>query len=272
MFRLIENRKAKKPFIQETVGVRIFTLEELCFCMKQNLYLLDHTWICEALFDWLKKELNERELSESLKQIYQKTKDVYRCAEYIFVYSGLYTETELERMRNLFALMRGKNELECRKLRADLLLEEGKYRQAAYTYMQLLQPEQEEGMSEELRGDICHNLGVIYGRLFLFPEAAGMFAKSYALRKNEQTRQAYLFAMNYLKDSYPTDDTRMDLSFSVMRDAFRDFSRISDDPEFYVKRKEASQAAEAFDWKKRQTELIQSWKAEFRMINSLGKR
>ena len=85
-------------------------------------------------------------------------------------------------------------------MRGDLLLEAKKYRQAAYIYMELLEPEYTRQMTEELKGNIMHNLGVAYARLFLFPEAAQMFVQAYHLRRSDETRQAYLYAMNYVGD------------------------------------------------------------------------
>ena len=121
-------------------------------------------------------------------------------------------------------------------------------------------------MTEELRGNIMHNLGVVYARLFLFPEAAQMFADAYHLRKNDQTRQAYLCAMNYMGKDDPLEEKGMDLNFTVMRGALDHLTEISDQPEYYMERREASQAADAFDWKSKQEELIRRWRAEYKSM------
>lgn len=268
MFRLIENRKAKNPYYHEMISVHIYTLEELCYYMETNIYLVDKSWIGEGLFQWLAQELQYSKLAADLHSEYRKTKDVFRCVEMIFTASGIYSQQDMNKMCSLFDIMRGKTNMERRKLQGDLFLDSGKYRQAAYTYMELLQPEYARRMTEELRGNICHNLGVVYARLFLFPEAAQMFAEAYKLRKNIQTREAYLYAMNYVEDTYPMEEQLMDLNFSVMREALNHFSEVSDNPDFYRERKAASTAAGAFDWKSKQTELIQRWKNDFKVMNS----
>ena len=56
----------------------------------------------------------------------------------------------------------------------------------------------------------------------------------------------------------------MDLNFAAMRDALNYLTEISDRPEYYVERRKASQAAEAFDWKSKQEELISRWKSEYK--------
>ena len=266
MFRLIENRKAANPFYHERISVHLYTLEELSYFLKTYTYLIDHDWLGEELFSWLDRELHYEDLAGKLRRLYHTTKDVFQCAELILRSSGCYGEQELERIRGLLETMNGKTGMERRKMRGDLLLEAKKYRQAAYIYMELLQPEYARQMTEELRGNIMHNLGVVYARLFLFPEAAQMFADAYHLRKNDQTRQAYLCAMNYMGKDDPLEEKGMDLNFTVMRGALDHLTEISDQPEYYMERREASQAADAFDWKSKQEELIRRWRAEYKSM------
>ena len=264
MFRLIENRKAANPFYHERISTHLYTIEELCYFLETHTYLIDHDWMGEELFAWLERELQYKELAGKLRQLYRNTKDVFQCAELILRASGSYGEQDLERIHGLLEAIKGKTGMERRKMRGDLLLDEKKYRQAAYIYMELLQPEYARQMTEELRGNIMHNLGVVYARLFLFPEAAKMFAGAYHLRKNDQTRQAYLCAMNYQGEDDSLEEQGMDLNFAAMRDALNYLTEISDRPEYYVERRKASQAAEAFDWKSKQEELVSRWKSEYK--------
>lgn len=266
MLYYIEEKKAQNPFTHEDLPVCLYTMEELCFFMETNIYLIDSSWLGEELFVWLETELDEDVLAAHLRSSRRKTGDVYSCAEYIFSAFGYYTETELRDITALLDQMRGKTRMERRKIRGDLYLESGQYRKAAYTYMELLQKEYAAQMTEELRGNILHNLGVVYARLFLFPEAAALFSEAYALRKSTESREAYLYAMNYVNDSCQIDEQAMDLQFSEMKDALNRLSEMKDDPQYYGERREASAAAAAFDWKTAQTELLHKWSDEWRRM------
>ncbi len=266
MLHYIEGKKAQNPFAHENLPVRFYTMEELRYFMEKNMYLIDAFWLGEDLFAWMESELDEGVLAAHLRSSRRKTGDVYTCAELIFRNSSHYTTTELNDIAGLLDQMRGKTKMERRKMRGDLYLEAGKYRKAAYTYMELLQKEYAIQMTEELRGNILHNLGVVYARLFLFPEAAGLFSEAYALSKNTESQDAYLYAMNYVDDSFQMDEQEMNLNFSVMRDALNRLAEMSDDPELYAERKDASAAAGAFDWKASQTELLQKWSDEWRRM------
>ena len=267
-FILCSDKKVKQPFFHDTLSVHLYTMEELCYYMETNLFLLDKEWIGEALFAWISDELELAELTEQLRSVYGKEKDVYGAVELIFRESGIYSKEEISELSGMLHSMRGKTEMECRKIRADRLLAAGRYRKAAYTYMELLKPEYEIRMTEELHGDIFHNLGVSYARMFLFEEAAEMFSRAWKKRKNPASREAYLYALNFLPQSGETEeDQEMELSLNVMREVLDKFGTVREDIDYYRERKEASAAAEAFDWKTHQENLIERWCLEYEKMS-----
>ncbi len=264
MLRLIEKTKVQKPFYHETIGVHLYSMEELCYFMETHIYLIDPIWVGEALFSWIETELSAPRLAANLRQARRRKEDEFTCVEMILRASGNYSVDDLRHISELLGQMRGKTKIERRKMSGDLFLEAGKYRQAAYTYMELLGEEYITHMTEELRGNIFHNLGVVYARLFLFKEAAALFAQAYNLRKNIESRDAYLYAMNFTEEDSQIDEQVMDLNLNVMRDVLGHLSEVSDEPEYYVERKKSSIAADAVDWKKAQTDLVRGWVKEYR--------
>ncbi|MCC8029740.1 MAG: hypothetical protein LIO75_08115 [Lachnospiraceae bacterium] len=259
MLHYIEGKKAQNPFSHDNLPVHFYTMEELCYFMEKNMYLIDASWLGEELFLWLEQELEEDVLAAHLRSSRRKTGDVCACAELLFRSSGNYTESELDEIADLLDQMRGKTKMERRKMRGDLYLEAGKYRRAAYTYMELLRKEYAIQMTEELRGNILHNLGIVYARFFLFREAAALFSEAFGLNRNPESRDACLYAMNYVDDSCVMDGQNPDLSFAVMRDALNRIAETADDPDGFAERKKAAAASEAFDWKGARTELLRQW-------------
>ena len=73
------------------------------------------------------------------------------------------------------------------KIRADQLMEKEKYLAAIYRYKHLLDEADMKETSEVLRGNLWHNLGTAYARLFLFEEAGRCFEKAYALNKQKES-------------------------------------------------------------------------------------
>jgi len=266
MLRLIEKTKVQKPFYHETISTHLYSMEELCYFMETHIYLIDSIWVGEALFSWIETELGEKRLAENLRQSRRKKEDEFTCVEMILHASGNYSEEDLEEISGLLNQMRGKTKIERRKMSGDLYLAAGKYRQAAYTFMELLGDEYAMHMTEELRGNIYHNLGVVYAHMFMFEEAARLFSMAYTLRKDVNSRDAYLYAMNFLEEEGQIDEQKLDLNFNVMRDVLAHLAEVSGDLEYYVERKKASIAADAVDWKTAQANLVRDWFREYRTM------
>ncbi len=264
MLRLLEGKDAPHPFFHESIATRLYTLEELCYFMESSLYLVDSSWINEELFSWMEEELSLAPLADDLRQVQQETHDPFAVAERIFQDSDLYSPTEFLSLCSLLKQMRGKTKVERRKMSGDLFLEEKHYRQAAYIYLELLKEKESPEMTGTLKGNICHNLGVIYARMFLFAEAAEYFQRAYQLRKSTVSRDAYLFAMNFISDDRPMNEKTMDLNFTLMRDALNYLTRVADSPDYYVERKAAIAAVQAFDWKVKEEELLAGWKKAYK--------
>ena len=56
-YHLCQVKKARHPYFIESISTNIFTIEELCFYLEKNIYLLDQTIINEKLLDWIRDEL-----------------------------------------------------------------------------------------------------------------------------------------------------------------------------------------------------------------------
>ena len=54
---LCQIKRASLPFYIKNISMNIYSIEELCYYLYHNIYLLDETIINEHLCDWLKKEL-----------------------------------------------------------------------------------------------------------------------------------------------------------------------------------------------------------------------
>ena len=52
-YHLCQVKKARHPYFIESISTNIFTIEELCFYLEKNIYLLDQTIINEKLLDWI---------------------------------------------------------------------------------------------------------------------------------------------------------------------------------------------------------------------------
>ena len=65
---LCYKKKAKQPYEITRIHRKIHRIEELCYYLCNNLYLIDYTIMNEQLCDWLEEELSLAELAQNLRQ------------------------------------------------------------------------------------------------------------------------------------------------------------------------------------------------------------
>ena len=69
---LCQIKRASLPFYIENISTNIYSIEELCYYLYHNIYLLDETIINEHLCDWIKNELGLLKLYQKLYRILEE--------------------------------------------------------------------------------------------------------------------------------------------------------------------------------------------------------
>lgn len=266
---LCTHREARQPLLISDTGFEVYSLEELCFYLEENFYLLDHKIINYSLCLWIRQELDFPELAESLDHMLHNKASVYEDAILIFEKSGFYDDNELEHFKNLVQSMDGKTVLECRKVQADQYLKNGKYVLAASCYQRILKPENLERVTDELRGRLYHNLGVCYARMFLFQEASQCFHEAYQHNRMKESREAYMYALNYIGGEASTghaDD--MDLDLKTMGEIFSKFQSALVNTEYFNRRRQIQDAAASNGnvSESDRENILEQWKKEYEEV------
>lgn len=172
---------AAMPYYIENASLNIYTIEELCYYIKINTYMLDKGFVTEDLCSWLEKQIEMPLLANKLRQIIVNSGPLYELIFEIIKSTGYFTLQEMQSIVLSIKQMEEKSDFECKKLRADKILEDGKFLNSIYEYKRLLESSDANKESEVLIGNIWHNLGTAYARMFIFLEAAHCFINAYKL-------------------------------------------------------------------------------------------
>ena len=184
---------AQTPFHMEKIGRNVYCIEELCYCIVQNAFLLDEESFGDDLFTWIEKECSLVKLADELKGMASKKCSVAALAGTILDYVGYNTRSEIERTESILRENSGMDIYSKKLTRADYLMQSEKYSMAFKEYEFLL--ENTPDIDQQLRSRIEHNEGVMYARLFLFDRAADMFLKAYEDGKDNESYIQYLGAL-----------------------------------------------------------------------------
>ena len=135
---LCHNKKASQPYKITRIHRKIYTIEELCYYLCNNLYLIDYTIMNEKICEWLYSELDMRELAGELLDLIQKKGTIEQFVLRILEHARIYSEPEMEHIRNVLDRLKDQKEIERRKYKADNLLESGEYESAILVYLSIL--------------------------------------------------------------------------------------------------------------------------------------
>lgn len=133
------------------------------------------------------KQMHRVELAQKLRE---NIRTEGKLSDFVFAIlqdTAYCTMKEMQEIVFAIRQMEQKSDFERDKIRADQLMEKEKYLAAIYRYKHLLDEADTKETGEVLRGNLWHNLGTAYARLFLFEEAGRCFEKAYALNKQKES-------------------------------------------------------------------------------------
>lgn len=190
---LCHSRKASQPYEITRIHRRVYTLEELCYYICNNLYLIDYTVMNEQLCDWLQEELGMKELAYTLKGAVKRHGAVEQFVLTILRQSGIYTKSEILHVQNVLEKLKNQKEIERKKYMGDNLLASGEVREAILVYQSIIYGEEDESVGGTFYGNVYGCLGAAYGRLFLYEEAAKMYENAFQICEEESMLMAYIY-------------------------------------------------------------------------------
>ena len=98
---LCHKKRAKHPYEITRIHKRIYTVEELCYYLCNNLYLIDYTILNEQLCRWIRDELELVSLAESLMEMLKNHVSVEQFVLYVLNDAKIYTQGELAHIQNV---------------------------------------------------------------------------------------------------------------------------------------------------------------------------
>lgn len=191
---------AKTPYMIAGLGIRVFCLEELCYAIKENAYLLDTSLMNDTLVEWIGNQCGLRDLARELFSILHKKGSLSVFAVMILEYAGFYDANIMKQVETILKKGSGLTNLEKRKSQMDLLVQKKKYMAAIRGYGILLEQwniQEKNGAAlpdEKVKANIIHNKGVAFIGLMLYEQAAACFKEAYDLVPEQDYFLAFLAA------------------------------------------------------------------------------
>lgn len=141
---ICRDEPVKTPYYIESMGIRLYSMEELAFFLYENVYLADRQMLGKRLWEWLRTEAHNPDLAEKLKKGAEAGSSIQNMVLTILRSVDYYTREELTELSSRMKVLNTYQEQERLKLRADEYFINGNYLASIYEYEKILDIRQSE--------------------------------------------------------------------------------------------------------------------------------
>lgn len=188
---LCETRQAVIPYVFLNTKVEVYSYEELCFYIYNNVVLLNPEQFQGKLVQWIKTELGMEALAGSIVEKLAAEVSFREILVTILSAGSYYDTAEIQQFtdkQELVALLSAEEKL---KLKADSFLMYKRFLKAISLYDEILR---QEDCIEDKRflGDVYHNKGVALAKNMELTKAKLCFLEALERNQKKQSVEAYL--------------------------------------------------------------------------------
>lgn len=255
--------KAENPWYLKETDTKLYSIEELCYYIYTNIYIISESFFTLGMAAWLEKELKLPILAEKLKKLIVKKNSCKDMVVTVLCGSDYYTEKEIKDLIQAMNSLNGMSEGQRERYKADLRLKKGRFTLAAMEYRKLLSARGEELTVEET-GDTFHNLGIACLYTSTLEEAALHFLEAYGRNHRTESLKAYVQACKMagreVQELSSEESLKLLDEFTESEARYKESSDYSRLEEAVEKKLEGQTSAyyEEID------QLLKEWKREYR--------
>ncbi|MDO5403621.1 MAG: hypothetical protein Q4F11_09305, partial [Eubacteriales bacterium] len=144
---LCRTKKAGIPYNIGHTGVRVYTLEELCYYIYNNIYLIGREFISDELISFIGEETGETELADRLRYLKKNQAGLAEMIVTILKYVDYYAIGEIEEIREILNTLNNQNVQERIKSRGDSFLKNQIFYSALRCYEQITNGKRDSALS-----------------------------------------------------------------------------------------------------------------------------
>ena len=185
-------KNAEVPWYFERARAHIWNVEELCYFVQENAWLLEPDVLDEKLAAWVGEQCGLPDLARQLFASSREKEPVTAFVGTLFQYTGYCTKQQEQQVEKILRINESSGEAPRAGARGDYFLESRKFALAIREYDGLIR--EFKGMDPAFLGRVYHNLGVACAGLFWFERAADAFWQAWRLLRTKESALQFLAA------------------------------------------------------------------------------
>ena len=262
---LCRDAEAEHPYYVKELSINLYSAYELCYFIYHHSALLGDDFPDEQLLRFIGTGCRMPDLERKLRKWQSEGEDSEIMMLAILQDVHYYGERELRQFQTQMTKRRGLSVPEKVKQKADYLLGKRRLQPALNLYERILKGEFGD-VDDGLKGRIKYNSGIALAGLFMFKDAAEVFADAYDLLGQENILRDLRFIYE-LDDSVPVRSDLLDqvqprVHMHWIEEIDQARERAAGDPRVLKAREVLDKGA--FSRHEAVMELADEWKAEYR--------
>lgn len=183
---LSKTKESKTPYVIKKTGVRIYSVEELCYYICNNIYLIDKDFFSRGLIDYLKNELKLVSIAQGIDNLVLKKAEVHEIVSFLLRNVDYYGVAKITEVVRVSADMSSKDETGRYMAMAGDYLKNNCVRRAIDDYKKAILSTDDD----KVRAVAYYNIGVAHAKLFDYKKAFAYFHESYEIEKSGRMLEA----------------------------------------------------------------------------------
>ena len=174
-------KQSETPYYIQAIDLNVYSLEEINYFIYNHMNLVYREFFCADLFDYIEKELEQKELADALRALDGANATIQDFIKCILKNSGYYNGQDLSEISELVMNINNLGKAERKVIEAESNIKKKQYGTALRIYFDILNDMEKDRMSGAFYAKIAFSIGIIYARLFMSRNANSYFAYAYEL-------------------------------------------------------------------------------------------
>jgi hypothetical protein len=196
---LCSGKRTNRPYVLPGTGYRIYSIEELCYYIYNNIYAIDETLFSDSLIDWIGTELCLSSRAEKLELTLKQGADYKTLLAVVMCSSDYYSEQEIKDLLAAAAEIRAMPPARRWFIKANSFLKSKQYAEAAAQYDRLLISEEAVDLSPKDYGDVLHNMAIATLHIYEPERSLELFLHAYERNRREESLRQYMYTLWLIK-------------------------------------------------------------------------
>ena len=233
MGKLIEccGKIADKPYHFRLTDTNVYSIEEVCYYIYNNIYI-----IREQIFDkdfsmWLRNELGMTVVADKIDSMRFDKRKLKDIVVTICCSCDYYDEEQINELIGVMDSIENLSEWQKSKIKADNYSRFGLYEKAVEEYAAILEKDDMLGANDEDYGKIYHNMGTAFCGLGAFIKASDSFEHAYEKNKSTESLYSYFYTLKLTGDKKLFDKAvkKLDVEVPVLNKIMEQFAEANDE-------------------------------------------